>query len=177
MPITGEWGTQSQRPILKQGRNVTADVEVADIAAGAVTCQAISTGHVVSEKASDNLVTRSLSALIAAATSSGGGWSTTYTIWRTLVPIQVQRFEMFAVERYQHATNDQLTLYGNAGTSIGDIRLNAISTNLAAGTRVAGGNLNLVALPACTDITAKLAASTCAVPGAILVQIDYQTTG
>ena len=126
--ITGEWWNQSSRPLLKQRGGVTSgDVEANDLAADAVTCAAISTGHIVSEKASEHLVTRTLSALIAAATSSGGGWSTTYTIHRTLVPIQVQRLEFFDVERYQNATNDQVTLYGNAGTSIGDFRMNVLS--------------------------------------------------
>lgn len=174
MTILGDWWTQSQRPVLKAGRGVTADVETADLAALSVT----------SEKASRNLVTRTFVVVMDPPEPSGllqggsslGGWSSAYTLWRAFVPVTIQRVQAFVLQSYQHACNDSLTLYGNAGTSIGDIYFCGQSTAIAGGTRVAGGNLNLVNLPACADIMLKYSASTCSIPVPIAIQLDYVTS-
>lgn len=188
MPIVfgGEWWNQNTRPILKvRAGAVTADVEQADLETCAVTCAALGALVVSSEKASVNLVTRSYEVTIVPPEPSGllsggtsiGGWTTAYTVWRPLVPITVKRVQAYILDNYQHACNDSLTLYGNAGTSIGDIYFCGLATAIAGGTRVAGGNLNLVALPGCTDVLVKWAVSTCSVAKAVTVQLDYQTTG
>lgn len=203
MPITGDWWSQSQRPILKQGRAVTADVEQGDVAscavtsgalaAGAVTCGALAAGAVgatatlgdtivTSEKASTNLNTRSVLVFLEGATSTEAAGqvrpcSTTNAVWRPLVPVSVLRIQRYSLALEEMATCDNFTLYGNAGTCIGGILLSAGTTNPAAYTRTASGALTLTALAACTDVLVRRFSSTCSVQGRSAFQIDFISSG
>ena len=206
MPITRDvaWYNSGSRPMMKvRDGAVTADVEQGDVASCAVdqgalaacaittgnlaacsiTCTALADGHVVSQKASNNLVMRSFLVVVDPPEPSGlisggssiGGWSTTYKVWRTLTPIVIERVQAFVHRAYELACNDSFTLYGNSGTCIGDIYFCGQSTALAGGTRVAGSTANfvLVNLPACTDVIAKWAISTCSVAAPVSLQFDY----
>ena len=75
MTITGEWWNQNQRPILKQGGPVTADVETDDLADLVVT----------SEKASVILGTRTATGLTSDPAAGAGYGTTSYTVWRPSV--------------------------------------------------------------------------------------------
>ena len=172
MPFQGDWWSQSQRPILKQGRAVTADVETADIADVRVT----------SEKAATNLNTRSVLVFLEGATSTEAAGqirpcSTTNAVWRPLVPISVLRIQRYSLALEEMATCDNFVLYGNAGTCIGGILLSAGTTNPSAYTRTASGALTLTALAACTDVFVRRFSSTCSVQGRSAIQIDYLSSG
>ena len=167
-PLQGDWWSQSQRPILKQGRAVTADVETADLADASVT----------SEKASTNLATRSVLVFLEGATSTEAAGqvrpcSTTNAVWRPFVPISVLRIQRYSLALEEMATCDNFVLYGNAGTCIGGILLSAGTTNPAAYTRTASGALTLTALAACTDVFVRRFSSTCSVQGRSAIQLDY----
>ena len=168
MPFTGEWYHQSQRPILKTGRGVTADVEQTDVASCAVT----------SEGATSILRSRSITVIVEKPTaSSSEGWSSSYVAWRPLINVNVLRVQHVALGVHENATCDNYTIYGNAGTCISQIALKAVSTAIAAGTRTAGAAITQAALAACTDVLIKLFGSTCSMPARAAFQIDYESSG
>lgn len=180
MPITGEWFHQNQRPILKQGGNVTADVEQGDVASCAITASAIAAGIITSEKATGNLRARTVMLVVEKPTaSSSEGWSSAYVVWRPLTNVNIVRVQAINFGVYENATCDIYTVYGNAGTSISQISYKAVagSTALAAGTRTAGSAVNQAALAACTDVLITLTGSTCSMPSRLGLLIDYESTG
>ena len=162
-----------------------AHVTSGKLAAGSVTCTALAAEHVTAEKASTNLASRTYLVILEPPEPSGlisggssiGGWSTTYAVWRPLTPIVIQRVQAFVQRAYEHACNDSITLYGNSGTCIGDVYFCGQSTAIAGGTRIAGGNLNLVNLPACTNVLARWAVSTCSVASPVALQFDVLASG
>ena len=192
-PFQGDWWSQSQRPILKQGRAVTADVEQGDVASCAIQAGNIAAGGVsatapfadaivTSEKASTNLATRSVLVFLEGATSTEAAGqirpcSTTNAVWRPFVPISVLRIQRYSLALEEMATCDNFVLYGNAGTCIGGILLSAGTTNPSAYTRTASGALTLTALAACTDVFVRRFSSTCSVQGRSAIQIDYLSSG
>src|SRR3972149_395775 len=142
MPITrGDWWSQSQRPILKQGRAVTADGDVV----------------ISREKATASLRANSITLYFAGATSTEAlgqvrPCSTANAVWRPPVNVNVLRVMRYSLALEEMATCDNFVLYGNAGTCIGGILLSAGTTNPAAYTRTASGALTVTALAACPHI-------------------------
>lgn len=169
----GDWWTWAHRPLIKD----ETDVTTGDILDGAVTCSAIADGHVVSEKASANLMQRSVMLSIGNTVSSAGGFTSEYILWQPITPVVVNGISWLLVTPYENATGDVLTLFGNAGTSMSGIALTS-ATGYARGTRIAASAaIHQAALASGTDVVAKLEASTCSAPGHIAIQLDYYTTG
>ena len=166
------WWNHGARPVLKSEGAVSQDVAACDIGDGVVS----------SEKATANLRSRSILLFCEAATSTeaagvAAAGTTAIVAWRPGVNVNVTRIAHVTLGAWQNATCDNLTLYGNAGTCIGDIGLKAASTAIARGVRTAGGSITQSALAAGTDVLIKQNLSTCSVSARSAVQIDYETTG
>ena len=182
MPIVGDWWTKSQRPILKQGRGVTADVEQADVASCAVATAGIASCNVTSEKASASLRRNSVLVFLEAATSTEAAGqvtpcSTANAVWRPGANVDVLAVTRFSLALEEMATCDNFVLYGNAGTCIGGVVLSAGTTNPAAYTRTCSGALTQTALAAGTNVLIQRLSSTCSRQGRSAFQIDYESTG
>jgi len=165
------WWNHGARPVLKSEGAVSQDVAACDIGDGVVS----------SEKATANLRSRSVLLFCEAATSTeaagvAAAGTTAIVAWRPGVNINVTRIAHVTLGAWQNATCDNLTLYGNAGTCIGDIGLKAASTAIARGVRTAGGSITQAALAAGTDVLVKQNLSTCSVSARSAVQIDYETS-
>lgn len=168
----GEWFNQSQRPILKAGRGVTADVDATDIPDGIIT----------SEKATANLRARSITLYFAGATSTETAGqvrpcSTANAVWRPSINVSVLGITRYSLALEEMATCDNFVLYGNNGTCIGGILLSAGTTNPPAYTRTCSGALTQTALAAGTNVFVQRLSSTCSVQGASLLQLDYESSG
>lgn len=190
--VRGEWWNQSVRPILKAGKDVTADVEQDDVASCAVSAGKIAVGGVsataqvadgivTSEKATANLRIRSVLVFLEGATSTEAAGqvqpcSTANAVWRPSVNVSVLGITRYSLALEEMATCDNFVLYGNAGTCIGGILLKTGSTAPAAYTRTCSGALTLTALAAGTDVLVRRFSSTCSVQGRSAVQIDYESS-
>lgn len=166
------WYNQGSRPVLKSQGAVTQDVTACEIADGVVS----------SEKATASLRTRSVLLFCEAATSTeaagvNAAGTTAIVAWRPSTNVYVTGLSHITLAPWQNATCDNLTLYGNAGTCIGDIGLKAASTAIARGVRTAGGAITRAALAAGTNVLIKQNLSTCSVSARSAVQIDYEATG
>ena len=188
---------------MKVGGGVTADVEQGDIAscavtsgtiaAGAMTCGALAAGAVgataalgdaivTSEKASTNLRHNTVSLYFDGTTSTEAAGvavveSTALVAWRPRVTVNVLAIEHVALSLHGNATCDNFTLYGNAGTCIGDVALKAVSTAVGRGTRTAGSAITQSALAAGTNVLVKLFTSTCSQPGKAAIIVHFESTG
>lgn len=152
-----------------------AHVTSGKLAAGAVTCTAIAAGHVLSQKASNNLVTRCVVVPVVGPVSSGAGLSSGTVVWRPSVAVVLDSWAHLAIETYENATGDIFALFGNAGTSIGQVTLG--TTALAPGTVSTAGAINQANLAAGTNVLLTLTHSTCSNPGLSAIQINYITSG
>lgn len=200
MPIvnTGEWWNQNARPILKARPGaVSADVEQADmescavssgaiaasavtcghLAAGAITCAAMTCGHVASCHASDNLLRRSY-ALTLPDPAKGVAYATTCMIgWSSTVPVQVKSVKLFPLTAWAAVTSCGSFQAYSTGGSLFEIK--ACTTGYGpAGKLLSAGALTNVALAAGADLQFGLSnLNACDDVPAMLVQIDYETTG
>jgi len=197
MPVfRGDWWAQKERPILKSIREIDSEdlascsvttakladgsVESTKLADTSVDTSKIADLNVTSEKASTNLLTRSLIALVAESASSDGGVTSSYQLWRPLVPVTILRIQHIALTAYENATGDIFTIFGGAssvGSSMASVDFAPVSTGIVAGTRTAASTLDVAGLAACTDLKIKLVSTTCSNPGQSAFQIDYVTTG
>ena len=187
MPITrnGDWWNQNTRPLLKvKAGAVTADVEQDDVASCAVTSGSVALGAIKSEHATSGLRRKTHTIIFDGASSTEAGGvaavgTTALAVWQTPVALSIVGVDFFTLARYQNATCDIFTLYGNAGTSIGQVSLKAVaaSTSLLRGVRVAATGLNMTALPAGADVLISANVSTCSEVGRTMFVIDYVTTG
>ena len=165
------WWHQASRPILKSLGAVSRDVETCDLGAGVVT----------SEKATANLRRRSVLLFCEGATSTeaagvAAAGTTAIVAWRPSVNVSVVAISHVTLLPWQNATCDNFTLYGNAGTCIGDVGLKAASTAILRGVRTAGSSITQAALAAGTDVLVKQNLSTCSVSARSAVQIDYESS-
>ena len=187
MPITrgGEWFNQNTRPILKaRSGAVTADVEQDDVASCAISSGSIALGVVKSEHATSALRRKTHTIIFDGASSTEAGGvaavlTTAIAVWQPPTAIDIVGVDFFTLGRYQNATCDIFTLYGNAGTCIGQVSLKAVaaSTALLRGVRVALTGLNQTALAAGTNVLISANVSTCSEVGRTMFVIDYVTTG
>ena len=168
MPITrGEWWEQGQRPMLKQGGPVTADVETADLAALSVT----------SEKASTPLVTRSFGGATADPAAGDGYGTTSYTIWRPSVRAEITQIRLVPLTGWSAVTScGDLQVWSCAG-AIG--RFTACSTSIGpVGVPLILSPLTNTCVAACQDVMLGISnINACDNVPAHLVLIEYLTSG
>lgn len=152
-------------------------LEADDLKAGAVTTAKIAAQNVTSEKASDNLQTRSIAVpLSSRVASSSGGYSSTYVVWQPLVPITLERVTLHHTAAWIAATSGTFaTLYRNSSSSVADFTFETTAA-IAAGERRASGSLVVTQVAAQTNLTLKWNVSTCDTVGATAVVFDYTTT-
>ena len=193
MTITGEWFNLGSRPIMKGGRgSVVQDVDQGDIAACAVTSctfaanavlNGLACNSVPSETLTSNARYKTHTIVFEAATSTEAAGvvrpcSTTNVVWKPGVNINVLAIQRVSLALEEMATCDHFVLYGNAGTCIGSIGLNAGTTNPAAYTYTTStAALTLTAIPAGQSIYVQRRSSTCSVQGRSMLLIDYETSG
>lgn len=191
--VRGEWHTQGARPILKakedveQGDFAACAIQAADVAgsaitsgklaAGSVTCAALAAGHVISEKASANLRRREYTVIVdKPSASSSDGWTTTYVLWQPGIAVNVLSLEHYTLGVYGNATCDNWAFYKNASSSFGQVALNTLSTEVAAGTRTGVTLATCVAVAAGQDIVLKITGSTCSYPSRSALVFGYEST-
>ena len=167
MPITGEWWNQNQRPILKQGGPVTADVETADLAAFSVT----------SEKASVALGTRTATGVTVDPAAGAGLGTTSYTVWRPSVRAEITAVRFVPLSAWSAVTcGVNLQLWTCAG-AVGIVT--ATSTAFGpVGVPLLLSGLTNTCVAACQDVMLGAAAvNACDNIPAHAVLIEYQTSG
>ena len=149
-----------------------------EIKASAVTTAKIADSNVTSEKASTNLLTRTIVIPIGKMTaSSSGGWSSTYVVYRPLVPMQIQRIAVINTGVWENCTGDEFVVFRNSSSCVAGVSFSAGSTARAAGTRTAASSITNALITADTDLTVKTSVSTCSVSSLAALAIDYITTG
>ena len=163
----GEWYEQGQRPILKQGGPVTADIATSDLANLSVT----------SEKASAPLRTRSVTVVTRDPAKGVGLGTTCHSLWRPLERVEIRRLQLFPMTCWLAVTCgasvDIWTCTGVLGTFV------ATSTAVGqVGTIIDLGTLTNTCVAACQDLRmGYFSLNACDDAPAHLVQIDYLTSG
>ena len=165
---------------LQSGTTSTAEGPAMQGQANQVRNLELSTGIVKSENLTTNPLTRSHAApLIGRTASSSAGYSTgaSFTLWRPLVPLTIQRVQLFNNESWVLTTDTDFVVFRNSSSCVAGVTV--VSTTLAAGARTAFAAVDNASIAACTDLTLKFAFSTCAEPSTPrgFVQFDYITTG
>jgi len=170
MPMSPDWW-------LQVGTSSTAEGPAMQGQANQIRALELAPSSVVSEDASANLLTKSVTLpLIGRTASSSGGYSSTYTVWRPFIPARIVRVALYNTEDWVLTTDSDFTAFRNSSSCVAGVTIT--STTLAAGTRTAISTINNALIAAGQDVTFKFGFSTCAEPSRPrgYLQLDYQTT-